>query len=329
MARWLVIGGTRFVGHHIAQAAQEAGHSLTLLHRGQTPCDLQEVEELLADRDGGLDVLGQRTWDAVVDVCGYLPRVVEASARALAGRVGHYTFISTLSVFPAVDPARPIEESDPLLPWEGPETEEITDTTYGPLKVRCEAAVLSHHPGATLVRPGYVVGPRDPSRRFSFWVRRVAAGGRMLFPANTQAPVQVIDARDLARFVVLATEGRLGGAFNAVDLPSTWARVLDLAQEVSGAEVQRVEVDPDWLVSQLDDQETSLPMWLPPDRLDETLLASAARAREHGLRCRPLAQTTADILADTHPEREDLDRLDPSQEAALLEAWASASPHTA
>ncbi len=319
MARWLIIGGTRFVGHHIAQAAIDAGHELTLFHRGHTPARLEgPYRELLGDRDGGIDALQGSSWDAVIDVCGYAPRVVEQALEAV--ECAHYTFVSSVSVYPerAVDQA-PIREDDPVLAWRGPRTEEITELSYGPLKVDCERAVWARHPDATVIRPGYVVGPRDHTHRFGWWVRWLARSGPVLVPANAAAPIQVIDARDLAAFVVRATERRLAGAFNCVGpaRPTTWGEVYGLIAKVADAGAELIPVDDAWLVER-GVEEQALPMWLPPERLGESLVADGARAAAAGMGLRPLEGTVRDILAE--PPRADLplERLTAAREATLL-----------
>jgi 2'-hydroxyisoflavone reductase len=323
MARWLIIGGTRFVGHHIAQAALDAGHAVTLFHRGHTPARLEgPYREVHGDRDGGMDRLHGSHWDAVIDVCGYLPRVVEQALEAL--ECEHYTFISTVSVYPErpVDQP-PIREDDPLLPWRGPRTEAITEQSYGPLKVECERAVVLRHPGATIIRPGYVVGPRDHTHRFSWWVHWLAQGGPVLVPANQDAPIQVIDGRDLAAFVVRATEQRLAGAFNCVGpaAPTTWGEVYGLIARHSDPPTALVPVDEAWLVARGIDED-ALPMWLPADRLGESLVASVAKATAAGLRLRPLVASVRDILAEPPRADRPAERLDGARAARLLERWA-------
>jgi 2'-hydroxyisoflavone reductase len=323
MARWLILGGTRFVGHHIAQAALRAGHAVTLFHRGHTPAQFEGPYRVVhGDRDGGMDRLHGSHWDVVIDVCGYVPRVVEQALEAL--ECEHYTFISTVSVYPerAVDgPA--IRETDPLLAWRGPRTEAITELSYGPLKVECEAAVLRRHPGATIIRPGYVVGPRDHTHRFSWWVHWLARAGRVLVPGNATAPIQVIDGRDLAAFTVGATEQRLAGAFNCVGPaePTTWGVVYALMARVAGVDTALEQVDEAWLVERGIDDE-ALPMWLPPERLGESLIASGAKAAAAGMRLRPLERTVCDILAEGPRSDPPAERLEPERATRLLERWA-------
>lgn len=326
MARWLIIGGTRFVGHHIAQAALDAGHAVTLFHRGHTPPRLEgPYREVHGDRDGGLDALHGSRWDAVIDVCGYAPRVVEQALEALDCE--HYTFISTVSVYPERPLDQPpIREDDPLLEWRGPRTEEITELSYGPLKVECERAVLARHPGATLIRPGYVVGPRDHTHRFSWWVHWLARGGPTLVPDNAAAPIQVIDARDLAAFVVRATERRLAGAFNCVGPAesTTWGEVYALVAQLADAGTELVPVAEDWLVERGVDED-ALPMWLPTERLGESLVGDGRKAATAGMSLRPLAETIQAILSEPVPGDLPEARLDEARERGLLSAWGRSS----
>ena len=223
--RLLVIGGTHFVGRAVVEDAVARGHAVTVFHRGGTePDGFPDAEHVHGDRDGGLDPLRGRSWDVVLDTCGYMPRVVRASAELLADGVEHYGFISTLSVYPDDTPGGMNEET-PIYGPPFPDTEEITEASYGPLKAACEAEVQAAFPGRCLiVRPGYIVGPHDPSDRFTSWVRRAAAGGPMLAPRPSSEALQVVDARDLGAFTLDRSGGagggrvRRGGAARAADV---------------------------------------------------------------------------------------------------------------
>jgi 2'-hydroxyisoflavone reductase len=322
MASWLILGGTRFVGHHIAQAAIDAGHGVTLFHRGHTPAGLAgPFRELYGDRDGGLDPLRGARFDAVIDVCGYAPRVVQQALEAVEAE--HYCFISTVSVYPDRPLDRPpIRETDPLLPAWARRSELVTEQSYGPLKVACERAVLHRHPGATIIRPGYVVGPRDHTHRFSWWVRWLARPGSVLVPANLAAPLQVIDARDLALFVVLATEQRLAGPYNCVGpaQPLAWGDLYQRVPRLARVEAEPVAVDEAWLLRQGVDRD-ALPMWLPPHLLAASLIARGEVARSAGLALRPLDDTILDILAERIGSAPPSERLEASAERSLLERW--------
>ena len=179
----LILGGTRFLGRHLVEAALGDGHRVTLFNRGLSNPDLfPEVETINGDRDGDISVLQGRCWDAAIDTCGYVPRVVRASAGLLADAVDHYTFVSSISVYsdaigPGADEDAPVEE------LEDPGVEEVTGETYGGLKALCERAAEEEMPGRVLnVRPGLISGPHDPTDRITYWPRRVAAGGEVLAP---------------------------------------------------------------------------------------------------------------------------------------------------
>ncbi len=219
----LVLGGTRFVGRHIALALLAGGHRVTVLNRGCSPDALPDaVERLRGDRDApALEALADRVWDACVDVSGYTPRQVRASVGA---RVGRYVFVSAVSVYG--DPqARPVVEGHPrLAPCEA---DEVTAETYGPLKVACEDVVAdAFGDRAAILRPQIVVGPHDPENRYAHWVRRAAAGGPMLAPGDGTDHVQVVDVRDVARFARTVVERDLAGPFNLAGPRLTWADFL-------------------------------------------------------------------------------------------------------
>jgi 2'-hydroxyisoflavone reductase len=228
----LILGGTRFVGRHIAEAMIAAGHRLTVFTRGTSPDALPDfVERLHGDRSEGLaalEPLRVREWDACVDVCGYTPSQVRPSAELLADRVGRYVFVSTASVY-AEGAVRPVREDAPR---QRPAAEEVTQVdmeSYGPLKVTCEDIVTGIYGArATLIRPQIVVGPYDNSGRYSYWVHRAKQGGPMLVPGNGSDHVQVIDARDQAKFVVRTIEEGIGGAFNTAGPSFTWAEFVGL-----------------------------------------------------------------------------------------------------
>jgi 2'-hydroxyisoflavone reductase len=212
----LVIGGTHFVGRHAVEHAVQRGHEVTVFHRGESePGDgFPDIEHVHGDRDGGLSALEGRAWDAALDTCGYVPRVVRQSVRLPGLMAGHYTFVSSLSVYPEdVEPGA--AEATPGHGPPFPDTEEITDDSYGPLKVACELEVQAAFGGRGLiVRPGFIVGPHDPIDRFPYWVRRAAMGGEMLAPEPADLRVQLIDVRDLAAFVVKHVEAGTGDVFN-------------------------------------------------------------------------------------------------------------------
>ncbi len=295
--RILIIGGTAFVGRHIAQAAIDAGHDITLFHRGRTGPDLfPQATHLSGDRNEGLSALRAGDWAATIDVCAYLPRQVRALASALNGRGGHHLFISSASVYRT--PVAPgFDESAPLAELADPAVEEITAQTYGGLKVLCErAAAEMHGSGTTIVRPSYVIGPYDRSYRFTWWVERLARGGEVLAPGEPQDPIQVIDARDMG-----------------------------VAAQVAPAGTRLTWVSRDYLLGEGED-DASLPMWPGGDSERDINAASSAAALAAGLRPRPLSQSVAEIHAHelrfptTVPAGVGLS---PQREADLLAGWAS------
>jgi nucleoside-diphosphate-sugar epimerase len=292
----LVLGGTRFVGRAIVTAAIEASHDVTLFHRGQTNAELfPESEHLHGDRDGGLAALEGRSWDACIDVSGYLPRVVRQSAELLAGAVGTYVFVSTISVF--ADLAVPRDESGPLATLDG-ETEDITEGSYGALKALCERVVTDTYAGrSAVVRPGFVVGPHDHTGRFTWWVHRAARGGVIPVPESIAARIQVIDARDLGAFVVRAATEPLRGVFNATGPvpPVSMTDVVEAAAAEAGVELS-VEVVPDAVATALGLGFEDLPLWIDDPEWVAWAEVDVSRAIGAGLRFRPLADTVSAAL---------------------------------
>jgi 2'-hydroxyisoflavone reductase len=227
----LVLGGTRFVGRHIVEALAAGGHQMSVFARGNSPDELPAaVERIRGDRDdgaAGLEALAGRTWDACVDVSGYTPRQVRPSAELLSGRVDRYVFTSTVSVYEDSHDL-PVLETHPLLPEAAEDVTEITGETYGPLKVTCERIVANTYgERSTILRPQIVAGPFDPTRRHTYWVQRAMQGGEMLGPGTGEDFVQVIDARDIARFVRTAIETHASGVFNMAGPRLTWRTFMN------------------------------------------------------------------------------------------------------
>lgn len=323
----LVLGGTKFLGRHFVAAALARGHAVTLFHRGRTNPDLfPEAEHVLGDRDGGLGALAGRTWDAVLDPSGYVPRVVRASAAALAGRTGRYAFVSSISAYAA--PLAPgADESAPLATLADPAVEEITGETYGGLKAACEREVArAFGEQALVVRPGLIVGPHDSTDRFPYWPRRLARGGEVLAPGRREQPVQVIDGRDLAEWLLAMLEQDRGGTYNAAGpaAPVTLGTLLEQLALAVGSTGSLTWVDEAFLLARGVQPWTELPLWLPADEagLDEV---SVQRAIAAGLTFRPLAVTARDTLdwdlARPDEARANSPVLTPAREAELLAAW--------
>jgi 2'-hydroxyisoflavone reductase len=300
--RLLVLGGTQFLGRHIVEAALARGHEVTMFNRGQTRPELfAGVERLVGDRDGDLTALAGRTWDAVLDPSGYVPRLVRDTAELLEPSVGRYLFVSSISAY--ADPSQPgLTEDGPLAQLEE-ETEEWRGPAYGALKVLCEHVVdevYGHR--ATIVRPGLIVGPWDPTGRFTYWPVRIAEGGEVLAPEPRDSAVQVIDGRDLAEFCLKLVEDGAAGAFNATGPaePLTLEAVLEECRRVSGSDTELVWLPPEWLQEREVAPWMELPLWLPGDEYAGFQRIDVSRAIAAGLRFRPLAETIADTLAWAH-----------------------------
>jgi 2'-hydroxyisoflavone reductase len=307
--KFLLLGGPRFLGRHLIDAALDRGHEITLFNRGKTnPEDYPQLEKLVGDRDGGLDPLRGRRWDAVLDTCGYVPRVVEATASLLAEAAGSYTFISSISVYRNFQAAG-MDEHAPLGVLADESVEEITHETYGPLKVLCEQVVERHFAGRALqVRAGLIVGPYDSSDRFTYWVVRTARGGEILAPGEPASPVQLVDGRDLASWIIQMAEKGHTGAYNATGpaLPVSMQQVLHTCLEIGGSPGELVWIPGDFLLKAGAAPWTELPLWIPESDPDAVGLSqvNCSRAIAAGLAFRPLRQTIRDTLewATTRPD---------------------------
>jgi len=319
--RLLLLGGPKFVGRAVIDVALARGHEVTLFNRGTTGAGLYpELDRVVGDRDGGLEGLRGREWDAVVDTSGYLPRVVGQSAGLLADAVGHYVFVSSISVYASF--AEVVDEGSELAELSAPGSEDIS-ADYGALKALCEREVDTAFPGrSTAVRAGLIVGPHDPTGRFTYWPHRVARGGDVLVPGPAWRPVQLVDVRDLAAWIVTAAEERLSGAFNATG-PATMGAVLDAARRASGSTARAVEVDDAFLTGQGVGEWMELPLWIDPSNDDwrHFMEVDATRATAAGLTFRPLDETVAGALAEA--ALVEGVGLTPERETELLTAWWS------
>jgi 2'-hydroxyisoflavone reductase len=313
----LILGGTRFVGLHITAAALARGHRVTLFNRGQTnPGLFPEAEKLRGDRESDLSALEGRRWDAVIDVNAYLPRHVRATAELLRDAVERYVFISTISTYADLSVPGTTEESPLKEPRPGDEDlDEMTPGSYGRLKVLCERTVDAALPGRVLhVRPCIVAGPEDHTGRFTYWVVRVARGGEVLAPGRPERPIQIIDARDLASWVVDRTERRETGVYNAVGPILTMREMLETCREVSGSGARFTWVSDEFL----EEHGLRLPLWQPEKEGVDAVRNDKAVAR--GLAFRPLSETVRDTLAwaSEDPGERAPARLRPEREAGLL-----------
>ncbi|QDA56177.1 SDR family oxidoreductase [Thermomonas aquatica] len=333
----LILGGTGFTGPFQVNYALARGHKVTLFNRGKRPSPEWpgEVEQLHGDRNtGDLKSLAGRKWDVCIDNPTSLPFWVRDAAKVLKDNVGHYMFISTISVY--ADGSKPgMTEDAPLAVYKGKDAMAETqanlmadiENLYGPLKALSEAEVRKHYgERSTIVRPGYIVGPRDETDRFTYWPLRVAQGGEMLVPGDGQDPIQVIDGRDLGEWMIRLAEARTYGIFNAVgpDYPLSTDAMIYGCQAVTANGIQLTHVSPQFI----DEQKVELPIWVP--RADNPYAGygsvSNARALAAGLTLRPLATTVADLLDWFHAlpaERQAKPRagISREKEAELLAAW--------
>ena len=330
----LILGGTRFLGRHLVMAARERGHELTLFNRGIThPGLFAGVEEIHGNRDGGLEPLKGRRWDAVIDTSGYVPRLVRASAELLHDAAPHYTFISTLSVFADLS-TQGLHESSPLATMADETVEEISGETYGPLKVLCERAVQEVYArGALIIRPGLIVGPHDPTDRFTYWPVRVARGGEVLAPDAADNPVQFIDVRDLAAWTMRLVEAERGGVYNATGPEErlTLGELLATCRRVSEGDAHLTWVGEEFLLEHEVQPWIEMPLWIPGEEAVGFGSFDVSKALAAGLTLRPLPATIAATLewAGTRPaDYEWRAGISPEREQALLQVWRKA-PHTA
>lgn len=294
--RILVLGGTRFLGRHIVLALRAAQHRVSVLTRGQSPDELPaEVERLRGDRDAGpdgLQALHDREWDVCIDVSGYCPAQVRPSGELLHQRVSRYVFVSAVSVYG--DPTeRPVAETHPrVLPL--PETvTEIDRETYGRLKVTCEDLLQGlYGDRCTLLRPQIVIGPYDNWNRYSYWIQRTASGGEILVPGDGNDHLQMIDVRDIARFVVTVVERDLSGPFNLAGPRMTWAEFVSLLGVASPVWV------PAHILRQAGVTEFELPLFREETGPRSGLMdVSHERATRNGLQLTDPRQTLADTRA--------------------------------
>jgi 2'-hydroxyisoflavone reductase len=309
--RVLLLGGTLFLGRHLVEAALERGHEVTLFNRGVTAPDLfPEIETLLGDRDAGeLGALRGRRWDVAIDTSARVPRWVSDAADLLAETVEHYTFVSSISVY--ADTSRPgTDETAPVHTLADETVEEITSAeAYGALKALCERAAEDAMPGLVLsVRAGLIVGPYDPTGRFTYWVHRIARGGRVLAPEPRAQPVQLVHGRDLAEWMLAMAERRESGVFNATgpERPLTMEGLLETIDETTGSGARLVWTDERYLVERGVEEWSELPLWLAPGVNPESaglMAVDVRKALAAGLRFRPLSETIRETLdeAETIP----------------------------
>ncbi len=295
----LVLGGTLFLGRHLVAAGLEHGHRVTTFTRGRTnPGLFPEAETLHGDRNTDLRTLTGRTWDVVVDTSAYVPRQAADAAATLRSQIDRYCLISTGSVYAKFPQGGANEDTVTHAPPDDPEGAEKPEA-YGPLKLGCERTIIdAFGDRALVVRPGVLAGPHDPTGRLGYWVHRVAAGGEVLAPGNPEHPVQLLDARDLAAWLITLLETGGAGVFNTSGplTPLTMDALLQSCRTESASNARLTWVDDAFLLEQGVKPWSDLPLWLPAE-VPGPLLDSR-RAYLAGLRCRPLRDTMRDVLAD-------------------------------
>ncbi len=324
----LIIGGTRFLGRHLVDSALARGHNVTLFNRGKSNPDLfLNIETIHGDREHDMDKLAGREWDAVIDTSGYVPRIVRLSAQSLEKSVKHYVFISSISVYATFSKVG-IDENDPVGKIEDESFEEITGESYGPLKALCEKAVrdVFGENRALIIRPGLIVGPNDPTDRFTYWPVRVARGGDVLAPEKPDAPVQIVDVRDLSDFIIKLIEENASGIYNATgpDYDLTMGALLDASKQVSKSDARFHWASVEFLVENKVEAWSDMPVWLPSSG-DEAGISrvDVSKAINAGLKFRPLEETVRNTLewAKTRsPDHEWRAGLSAEREAEVLAA---------
>ena len=293
--RILILGGTGFIGPHMVQTAVDRGHEVTLFNRGTVSELFPGLEQLTGDRDGQLESLEGKSWDAVIDNSGYVPGHVKDSAKLLSKTTPHYLYISTVAVYKDLN-TPDMDENSPLATIEDESIEEVTGETYGPLKALCESMVKTYYAedARTILRPTYIVGPGDTSDRFIYYIDRPMAGGRMPVPGPKDAPLSYVDVRDLAEFTIHTLEEKITGTDNIVSPPGrdSIGELMDLSLTASGAGVDLVWV-PEQVQADKHDEIREFPMFPPPALEGGLSYMSQSAAVGKGFSNRPFKDTVA------------------------------------
>ena len=333
--RLLVLGGTGFIGPPIVQHALERGHEVTIFTRGKTRSNLAGVEQLVGDRNGDLDALRGRTWDAVLDNNARDYRWVSQTTELLREKTNHYLFVSSISAY--AGEATGYDYVDE--PWSGPPLDADSplfqppadfsmgqELPYGQTKSLAEKLTKDAFPGrATIVRPGFIVGPGDPTDRFTYWPARIDKGGEVLAPGDGSDPVQYIDVRDLGEWIIRLVENETFGTFNGVGIgaPLSMAEMLYGIRAVTSSSVEFTWLPIPFLREHDVESYSDMPIWIPGDPFS---FVDNSRAMASGLTFRPLAVTARDTL-DWHRSRPPAAQaelrigLKPDREQAVLAAW--------
>ena len=325
----LILGGTKFLGLHLVKEALNRGHEVTIFTRGSVDSSFlpKQVEKLFGDREGNLSALEGRKWDAVIDTSGYVPRIVKDSAQLLSKACDMYAFVSSISVYK--DFSKQVDENSQVGELEDISIEAVNGETYGPLKALSENEVRNAFPeGALIIRPGLIVGPNDYTDRFTYWPVRIALGGDVVVPGNSDAAVQFIDVRDLATFILKAIEEKKIGTYNVTGPKETlsFKDFVEVCKEATQSDAEFVWVEDEFLLEQNIGFWVELPLYIPAkENMQGFLTVNIDKALSNGLLFRPLSETVLDTLNwDNTRQIKQEDRkagLDPLKEKSVLKKW--------
>jgi 2'-hydroxyisoflavone reductase len=336
----LILGGTRFLGRHLAMGAIARNQDVTLFNRGNHPAPSSDVQMILGDRNADLAKLRGQHWDTVIDTCGFLPRQIREAGEVLS--VNRYVFVSTTNAY--ADISEPgVDESAPLAALSDEDRKAANDFAlidspdfgklYGALKAACEVTAEEVFPNRVLrIRPGLIVGPNDYTDRFTYWVARAARGGEVLAPDRPDRFLQFIDVRDLAEWMLTMVEQSATGTYNALGPIATWTMsdLLDQSRTASGSDASFTWADEDFLLEEGVAPWSDMPLWLPDaPRLKGFMFVNSDKAVQAGLTYRSLAETVADTLAwyrADRPNEKLLAGIDREREQELLRKWHQRPP---
>lgn len=299
----LLIGGPRFLGHAVTEALLAHNHTVTFFNRGKTNPELFDgkVDKIIGDRDGEIGKIGDKKFDAVIDTCGYVPRIVKQSVDFLKDKAPYYVFISSISVYEESTEHKQTEEAQ-VIELDDKKTEDIMGKpkNYGGLKILCERTVQEGYDSqAIVIRPGLIVGPRDPTNRFSYWPVRIRKGGKTLVPGGEPFLVQIIDVRDLAEFIVTLLENRKTGVYNATGPEQTYEfrELVQQIKKITTSNAEFVWAADSWLKNEKVGEWMEMPLWEPSPENQAMMDVNITKAVQDGLRFRSLEQTVTDTLA--------------------------------
>lgn len=323
--RILILGGTGFIGRHLTELALANGHAVSLFNRGKSGQGLfPEAELLVGDRLGDFTALEGRCWDLCFDIASYFPRMTQLSSEVLAGKVGHYTLISTMALYADHSVLNNNEES-PVAELEDATVEEVTSKTYGGLKALCEKVVHDYFSDKALIaRPGVIAGRYDTTDRFTYWVNRIAEGGDVLVPECWDQPTQYIDAVDLMEWLLGKAEIGLTGTYNLTGDLLPFGKMLEAINEEFGGKANFVRANRDFLIAHLEKPRNDMPQYMPFEDWRGFLHIDSAKAKKEGLRFRSIKETIQDIYEwqkTLSPSHRWIAGIDREKEEELIALW--------